>query len=297
DYFYYEQVRHDRIKQRSNDLFKHLTTLKERAVRKAINRQNELEECKDKDKFRIYGDIITANAYALKKGSFFYDLQNFYDNNAEIRIPADPTLSPSQNAQKYYKEYRKKQVAESKLNDFIAEAEDEAAYLESVIDSLSRAESDSEITAIRTELYESGFLSKRGTKNNKQKKLPPKKYISSEGFTIYVGRNNVQNDQLTLKTAKNYDLWFHVKDAAGSHVIVTAVKDKPFTDTLIRQAAMLAAHNSKAAGSSNVAVDYTIVKNVHKPNGAKPGMVIYDNYNTEYVTPNEEELSEVTEIE
>lgn len=297
DYFYYEQVRHDRIKQRSNDLFKHLTTLKERAVRKAINRQNELEECKDKDKFRIYGDIITANAYALKKGSFFYDLQNFYDNNAEIRIPADPTLSPSQNAQKYYKEYRKKQVAESKLNDFIAEAEDEAAYLESVIDSLSRAESDSEITAIRTELYESGFLSKRGTKNNKQKKLPPKKYISSEGFTIYVGRNNVQNDQLTLKTAKNYDLWFHVKDAAGSHVIVTAVKDKPFTDTLIRQAAMLAAHNSKASGSSNVAVDYTIVKNVHKPNGAKPGMVIYDNYNTEYVTPNEEELSEVTEIE
>lgn len=297
DYFYYEQVRHDRIKQHSNDLFKHLTTLKERAVRKAINRQNELEECKDKDKFRIYGDIITANAYALKKGSFFYDLQNFYDNNAEIRIPADPTLSPSQNAQKYYKEYRKKQVAESKLNDFIAEAEDEAAYLESVIDSLSRAESDSEITAIRTELYESGFLSKRGTKNNKQKKLPPKKYISSEGFTIYVGRNNVQNDQLTLKTAKNYDLWFHVKDAAGSHVIVTAVKDKPFTDTLIRQAAMLAAHNSKAAGSSNVAVDYTIVKNVHKPNGAKPGMVIYDNYNTEYVTPNEEELSEVTEIE
>ena len=297
DYFYYEQVRHDRIKQRSNDLFKHLTTLKERAVRKAINRQNELEECKDKDKFRIYGDIITANAYALKKGSFFYDLQNFYDNNAEIRIPADPTLSPSQNAQKYYKEYRKKQVAESKLNDFIAEAEDEAAYLESVIDSLSRAESDSEITAIRTELYESGFLSKRGTKNNKQKKLPPKKYISSEGFTIYVGRNNVQNDQLTLKTAKNYDLWFHVKDAAGSHVIDTAVKDKPFTDTLIRQAAMLAAHNSKAAGSSNVAVDYTIVKNVHKPNGAKPGMVIYDNYNTEYVTPNEEELSEVTEIE
>ena len=175
DYFYYEQVRHDRIKQRSNDLFKHLTTLKERAVRKAINRQNELEECKDKDKFRIYGDIITANAYALKKGSFFYDLQNFYDNNAEIRIPADPTLSPSQNAQKYYKEYRKKQVAESKLNDFIAEAEDEAAYLESVIDSLSRAESDSEITAIRTELYESGFLSKRGTKNNKQKKTAAQK--------------------------------------------------------------------------------------------------------------------------
>ncbi|MFR5876622.1 MAG: NFACT RNA binding domain-containing protein, partial [Eubacterium sp.] len=199
--------------------------------------------------------------------------------------------------QKYYKEYRKKQVAESKLYDFIKQADDEAKYLESVIDSLSRAETDSEISAIRSELYDAGFLSKRADKNNKSKKLPPRKFISSEGFKIYVGRNNIQNDRLTLKTAKNYDLWFHVKDSAGSHVIVESVKDKPFTDKLIRQAAMLAAANSKAVASSNVAVDYTIVKNVHKPNGAKPGMVIYDDYNTEYVTPNEEELSEVREIE
>jgi predicted ribosome quality control (RQC) complex YloA/Tae2 family protein len=176
-------------------------------------------------------------------------------------------------------------------------ADDEAEYLESVIDSLSRAETDSEISAIRSELFESGFLSKRADKNNKSKKLAPKKYLSSQGFIIYVGRNNVQNDILTLKTAKNYDLWFHVKDLPGSHVIVEAVKDKPFTDELIRQAAMLAVVNSKAYASSNVAVDYTIVKNVHKPNGAKPGMVIYDDYNTEFVTPNEEELSEVKEIE
>lgn len=297
DYFYYEQVRISRIKQRSNDLFKHLTTMQERAVRKSLNRQNELEDCKDKDKYRIYGELINANLHRLQKGALFYDLEDFYNNNAPIRIPADPTLSPVQNAQKYYKEYRKKQVAESKLHDFIRQADEEAKYIESVIDSLSRAETDSEITAIKTELYETGFLSKRGNKNNKQKKLPPKKFVTDEGYTLYVGRNNVQNDQLTLKTAKNYDMWFHVKDAAGSHVIAVAEKGRPFTDKLIRQAAMLAAHNSKAGASSNVAVDYTIVKNVHKPNGAKPGMVIYDDYNTEYVTPNEEELSEVKEIE
>lgn len=297
DFYYYEQVRLDRIKQRSRDLFHHLEILQERAVRKAENRRQELAECHDKEKLRVYGDLINANLHRLVKGSLYYDLENFYDENKAIRIPADPTLSPGQNAQKYYKEYRKKQIAETKLYDFITEAKQEAEYLDSVIDSLTRAETDSEITAIRTELYDSGFLTKRSDKNSNAKKLKPKKYISPEGFIIYVGRNNVQNDALTLKKAKNYDLWLHVKDVPGSHVIIESIKDKPFTDLVIRQGAMLAAANSKAAASSNIAVDYTTVKNVKKPNGAKPGMVIYDNYNTEYVTPNEKELSEVREIE
>lgn len=296
DFYYYEQVRIDRIRQRSNDLFHHLNTLQERAVRKSLNRQRELEECKDKDKLRIYGELINANLHRLEKGALFYDLEDFYNNMEPVRIPADPTLTPVQNAQKYYKEYRKKQVAETKLVDFINDANDEAEYLESVIDALSRAETDSEISAIRLELFETGFLSKRVDKSQKNKKLPPRRFISSEGFTIMVGRNNLQNDELTLRKSKNYDLWFHVKDCAGSHVVVTAEKDKPFTDKLIRQAAMLAVVNSKASASSNVAVDYTIIKNVHKPNGAKPGMVIYDSYNTEYVTPNDAELQEVEEI-
>ncbi len=297
DYFYFEQVRLERIRQRSNDLFHHLQTLKERAVRKALNRQRELDACMDKERLRIYGDLIQANLHKLEKGSIFYDLENFYDNNTILRIPADPTLTPIQNAQKYYKEYRKKQIAETKLTDFINEAKDEAVYLESVMDSLSRAETDNEITAIRQELHSAGYLSHGTGKGKREKKLPPRQFISSEGFRIFVGRNNVQNDLLTLKSAKNYDLWFHVKDAAGSHVIVPAVREKPFTDQLIREAAMLACVHSKAHASSNVAIDYTIVKNVHKPNGAKPGMVIYDDYNTEYVTPNEEELSKVTQIE
>lgn len=297
DYFYFEQVKIERIRQRSNDLFHKLNTLKERAVRKAINRQRELDDCADKEKYRIYGDLINANLHLLEKGALFYDLYNFYDNNNHIRIPADPTLTPVQNAQKYYKEYRKKQVAEQKLNTFIDNAKAEAEYLDTVIDELTRAQTGGEISAIREELYSSGFLSKPNAKSMKQKKLPPKEFISSEGYKIFVGRNNVQNDILTLKTAKNYDLWFHVKDAPGSHVVVQAVKEKPFTDKLIREAAMIACVNSKVHASSNVAVDYTIIKNVHKPNGAKPGMVIYDNYNTEYVTPNEDELSKVTKIE
>lgn len=297
DFFYFEQVRLERIKQMSNDLFHHLGTLKERAVRKSLNRQRELDECADMQRLKIYGDLINANLYSLEKGSLFYDLENFYDNNNPVRIPADPTLTPVQNAQKYYKEYRKKQVAEQKLRAFIKQADDEADYLDTVIDELTRANTNLEISAIRDELRASGFLSKTVQKNKNQQKLKPKKYITDEGFVILVGRNNVQNDALTLKTAKNYDLWLHTKDTPGSHVIVEAVKDKPFTDRVIRQAAMLAAQNSKAGASSNVAVDYTIVKNVHKPNGAKPGMVIYDHYNTEYVTPNEEELSEVAQIE
>lgn len=297
DYFFYEQVKLERIKQRSNDLFKQLTTLQERAVRKALNRRRELEDCKDKDLYKIYGDLINAHLYSLERGSVFYELPNFYDNNALLRIPADPMLSPAQNAQKYYKEYRKKQVAEQKLSAFIQQAEDEAAYLETVLDNLTRAETDREITAIKDELRVAGFLSRRSGGKTRDKKLPPKKYVTDEGFTLYVGRNNVQNDELTLRMAKNYDLWFHVKDAAGTHVIALSDKEKPFTDKLIRQAAMLAALHSKAHASSNVAVDYTIVKNVHKPNGAKPGMVIYDSYHTEYVTPNEEELAEVKEVE
>ena len=295
DYFFYEKVRIDRIRQRSAELFKTLQNLQERAVRKAANREKELEECKDKETYRIFGDLIISNQYALKKGAPYYDLQNYYDENKTVRIPADVTLSPAQNAQKYYKEYRKKQIAETKLTDFIAQARQEADYLDSVIDSLSRAETDSEISAIRTELAETGFLKRKSFKSKNEKALKPMEYESTEGYKIFVGRNNVMNDKLTLKTAKNYDLWFHVKDTAGSHVVVQN-DGREFTDKVIREAALLASYNSKAGHSSNVPVDYTIIKNVKKPVGAKPGMVIYDDYKTEFVTPNMEEIERIKRI-
>lgn len=296
DYFYRERVTADRIRQRSGELFKTISNLQERALRKAINRQNELKECKDKDKYKTYGDLITAHQYALAKGLSVYEVQNFYDNNTVIKIPADPALTPVQNAQKYYKEYRKKQTAQSVLTGFINDALAEAEYLDSVSDALSRASTDAEITAIKTELADAGYLKQQNKRGKKgQNSLSPLHFESSEGYQIFVGRNNMMNDRLTLKTAADSDMWFHVKDTAGSHVIVKN-DGRGFSDTVIREAALLAAHNSKARSSSNVAVDYTAVKNVKKPNGAKPGMVIYENYKTEYVTPNQTELERIKEI-
>ena len=289
DYFYYERVRLVRIKARSADLFKTVTTLQERAVRKAINRTQELEDCKDKETYKLFGDLIAANMYRLEKGVPYYDLENYYDNNKIVRIPADIMLTPSQNSQKYYKEYRKKQVAESKLNEFINEANDEADYFESVIDSLSRAETDGEITAIKAELASQGYIKKGNDKKKEQKSLKPMHFKTRDGFDVYVGRNNIMNDKLTMKTAKNYDTWFHVQSAAGSHVICETSGNQ-ISDAAIHDCAVIAAYFSKARESSNVAVDYTLVKNVRKPNGAKPGFVVYDPYKTEFATPTIDEV-------
>lgn len=289
DYFYYERVRLMRIKARSADLFKTVTTLQERAVRKAINRTQELEDCKDKETYKLFGDLIAANMYRLEKGVPYYDLENYYDNNKIVRIPADIMLTPSQNSQKYYKEYHKKQVAESKLNEFINEANDEADYFESVIDSLSRAETDGEITAIKAELASQGYIKKGNDKKKEQKSLKPMHFKTRDGFDVYVGRNNIMNDKLTMKTAKNYDTWFHVQSAAGSHVICETSGNQ-ISDGAIHDCAVIAAYFSKARESSNVAVDYTLVKNVRKPNGAKPGFVVYDPYKTEFATPTIDEV-------
>ena len=289
DYFYYERVRLMRIKARSAQLFKTLSTLQERAVRKAANREQELEACQDKDMYKLFGDLISTNQYRLEKGAAFYDLENYYDDNKMVRIPADTMLTPAQNAQKYYKEYRKKQVAQSKLNDFIGEAKAEAAYFDTVLDSLSRAETDREITEIKNELSAGGYIKKVNSKKKKEKALKPMRFKTRDGFNVLVGRNNVMNDMLTLKTAKNYDTWFHVQDCAGSHVICET-SGLLITDTAIHDCAVIAAYYSKARESSNVAVDYTLVKNIKKPNGAKFGFVIYDPYNTEFATPTKEEV-------
>lgn len=288
DFFYYERVRLMRIKARSADLFKKVTTLQERAVRKALNRAQELEECKDKETYRLFGDLINANQYRLEKGAPFYDLENYYDDNKMIRIPADVTLTPAQNAQRYYKEYRKKQVAEAKLSQFIDDANAEAQYFETVLDALSRAETNSEITEIKSELSQQGYIKKSADKRKNQKALKPMMFKTRDGFSVLVGRNNIMNDRLTLKTARNYDTWFHVQDSAGSHVICET-SGREITDEAIHDCAVIAAYFSKARESSNVAVDYTLVKNIKKPNGAKPGYVIYDPYKTEFATPTFEE--------
>lgn len=288
DDFCFERDRQLRVKRRAADLFKILNNAVERTARKINNRRAELEKSENRETLRIYAELITANQYKLTEKSSEYIVENYYDNNNLIKIPANPALTAQQNAQKYYKEYKKAANAEKMLHNLIAEGEQELVYLDSVIDNLSRAYSDKEISEIREELEKGGYIkSKHGIKGKKEKPLPPLEFLSSDGFKILVGRNNIQNDVLTLKTAKNYDMWLHVQKQSGSHTIIVSDK-KEISETAIYEAACLAAYHSKSADSSSVAVDYTLVKNVKKPNGAKPGKVIYNTYNTVYVTPTRE---------
>ena len=285
DDFYYEKDRFERTKQRSQSLLKLLNNAAARAARKLQSRQAELEACTDKDTLRINAELILANQYRLEKGSLFYDLENFYDENKVIRISADPALSPSANAQKYFKEYRKAKTAESMLGELIEQSEQELAYLESVIDSVNRADGFTELAEIRAELYEQGYLKRaKNDKGKKMKPLPPLEYVSDDGYTILVGRNNIQNDILTFKTAAKDDSWFHTQKIPGSHVVVIGNGDI-IPELTCRQAAALAAYHSGGRESSQVAVDYTEVRALKKPSGAKPGKVIYHTYNTMWVTP------------
>lgn len=288
DDFYFEKDKINRTKRKAADLFKLLNSAIERTSRKINNRRLELEKSVNREQIRIYAELITTNQYRLTEKSSVYRLENYYDNNNIIEIPVNPALSPLQNAQKYFKEYKKAANAEKMLYSLIEDGEQELIYLDTVLDNLSRAETEREIVEIRDELEQGGYLKiKKGNKPKKEKPLPPLEFVSSDGFKILVGRNNVQNDILTLKTAKNYDMWLHIQKYAGSHTIIIADK-KEITDIAIYEAACISAYYSKAQNSSSVAVDYTLVKNVKKPVGAKPGRVIYSTYNTIYVTPQKE---------
>ena len=285
DDFYFEKDKINRTKRKAADLFKLLNSAIERTSRKINNRRLELEKSENREEIRVYAELIIANQYRLTEKSNVYKLENYYDNNNLIEIPANPALSPQQNAQKYFKDYKKAVNAEKMLHNLIEEGEQELAYLDTVLDNLSRAETEREISEIREELEQGGYLKiRKGNKNKKEKPLPPLEFVSSDGFKILVGRNNVQNDILTLKTAMNYDMWLHIQKYAGSHTIIIADK-KEITETAIYEAACIAAYHSKGKDSSSVAIDYTLVKNVKKPAGAKPGKVIYNTYNTIYVTP------------
>ena len=285
EFFYYEKSRIERTGQQSKELQKSLTNLIARSNRKLFLRQNELKECENKDKYRIYAEIILSNQYSLKKGSFYYDLPNYYDNCNIIRIPADPALSPAENARKYFKEYNKLKNAENLLGSLISDSIAESEYLESVLDAVNRANGANDIYEIKNELSQQGFLkNKKSKKVIKSKPLPPLEYISDDGYKILVGRNNTQNDILTFKTADKTDSWFHTQKFPGSHVVVIGNREI-IPELTCRQAAVIAATNSSAGDSSQVAVDYTEIRHIKKPSGAKPGKVIYHTYNTMWVTP------------
>ena len=288
DYFYSERDRVQRTKQRANDLFKLLVNLTERTSRRIAAQRDELIACADRDRHKLCGDLISANIYRLKKGDTQAVLENFYeDGSPEITIELDVRKTPSQNAQHYYNEYKKAATAEIKLTEQIAKGEDELQYLDSVFDSLTRASTENDIAQLRLELAEQGYIRNTRGKAKPPKALPPIEYKSSDGFTILVGRNNHQNDQLSLKFAEKSDIWLHTQGITGSHVLILTDGAVP-PDKTIEEAAVIASVNSRGRGSNLVPVDYCLAKYVKKPAGAKPGKVIFTNYKTAFVRPDTE---------
>ena len=287
DSFFLDKSNKNRMKQKSADLLKIVLNALERVSRRVENQRKELADCENKDEYKIYGDLISANLYRIEKGQTVATVENFYDNNKPVKIKLKPTLSPSANAQKYYAMYKKAVTAEKLLAEQIKLGTEEISYIESVFDALTRATTTAELSEIRAELEKEGYVRKNTKSKIKEKPLPPIKLISSDGFTILVGRNNVQNDKLTLKTAAKTDIWLHTHDIHGAHVIICA-ENKEVPMTTIEEAAIVAAYQSKARDSAQVPVDYTYVKFVKKPNGAKPGMVIFTNNKTLFVTPDAE---------
>lgn len=287
DSFFAAADKTERTKQRAHDLLKLLMNAYERVSRKLELQKKELAECGEREVFRVCGDLLNANIYRLEKGMTKVTLEDFYTGESR-EITLDARLTPAQNAQKYYTEYRKLDTAEKMLTDLIAKGQQELIYIDSVFDSVSRTDSEADLAEIRRELREQGYLRGGVRADEKVKKLSePLKFRSSDGFDILVGRNNRQNDQLTLKTAKATDIWLHTQGLAGSHVIIKT-EGKEVPEQTLFEAAMLAAYHSKGRESSQVPVDYTAVKFVKKPAGAKPGMVIFTNNRTLFVAPDEE---------
>ncbi|MBQ3216276.1 MAG: NFACT family protein [Oscillospiraceae bacterium] len=289
DAFYTETDRADRMRQKSQTLRKTLTNLYDRAVRKLELQKKELAATLDREHLRRLGDIVTANLHSIERGQLVLRAVDFYDEEMkEIEIPLKPDLSPQQNAAKFYKDYAKAKTAEKMLTQQIQRGTLEAEYLAAVLESLNRAENERDLSEIRTELEEGGYLRpterKKAPKNGKPAAVRPLVFRSSEGFPIYVGRNNRQNDQLTFKIARKDDLWFHVQKFHGAHVVI-ASGGVDLPDETVTEAAMLAALYSEASEGQNVPVDVTPVRFLKKPNGAKPGMVVYERYRTVIVTP------------
>lgn len=285
DSYYETRDSRERMKVKTQSLTKLLTNTIERIARKISKQQAELDRCRNRENLRICGDLLQANLYRIQRGAEYADVENYYDEqNAVLRIKLNPAISPAANAQKYYKDYQKAKNAEIMLSEQLEKGRAELDYIESVLDVCQRAKTEKELAQIREELTEQGYLHSNRNKSKKQTALPPLEFTSSDGFKILVGRNNKQNDKLTLKTAAKNDMWLHTKDIHGSHTIILG-EGKEITEQAIFEAACLAAYHSKAQNSSQVPVDYTLVRYVSKPSGAKPGMVIYVNNKTIYVTP------------
>ena len=286
DAFYAARERQERARQRGADLLRAASTARDRLRRKLALQEKEYAETQNRDKLRIQGDLITANLYRMERGQARLECENYYEGNAPVSIPLDPLLTPQQNAAKYYKRYTKAKTAEIYLRQQMDLARRDLEYMESVLAEIAQAETEADYLDIRAELREAGFLKKQG-KKEKARPAAPWVFRTSSGLRVLVGQNNRQNDKLTLKDADRRDLWLHTQKIHGSHVILRCAGQAPPEEDIV-EAAMLAAWFSQARESGNVPVDVTEVRNVKKPAGGRPGMVIYTTFRTVNVTPEEE---------
>lgn len=289
DEFYVGREQADRIRQKGQDLLKTATNARDRLRRKLVMQEQELQKTLDRDTLRIRGELITANFYRMERGMSKLEAENYYEEGCPIvTIPLDVRLSPQENASKYFKQYNKAKTAQRMLTQLIARGREELIYMESVLQEIGQAESEQDFNDIRTELTDGGYIRAHGKKQlGFWRKSSPRQFRSTAGLKILVGRNNRQNDQLTAKDAFKSDYWFHTRKIHGSHVILCTEGAEP-DENSIAEAAQLAAYYSQGRDSGKVAVDYTPVKFVKKPAGAKPGMVVYTTYRTMLAEPSQE---------
>lgn len=287
DYFG-DKAERDTVKQKVSDLIRFLTNERSKNIKKLANLRDDLEEAADAEDYRIKGELLFASLHLLSKGDKEVKLVNYYDENqAEITIPLDPLLSPSDNAQRYFKRYNKYKNSLAVIEEQLEKTQEEILYIENLLQQLDHA-SLNDIEEIRDELVAGGYLRERGKKGKKKKKpgRPTLQvFTSSEGIEIYVGKNNLQNEYLTNRLAGPNDTWLHTKDIPGSHVVIRSDR---FGEPTLNEAAQLAAYFSQAKHSSGVPVDTTLIRHVRKPSGSKPGFVIYDHQRTLYITPQED---------
>lgn len=289
DEFYGKKADELALKNRIGATESVVVSARKRLVRKVTVLEDELAECRDMDKYRLWGDLLTASLYKLSGKAREVTVENYYSPDFEkVTVPLDERLSPSQNAAKYYKKYSKLKTEKTAATEQLEKARGELEYLASVTASLSMCENAADAAEIREELIRSGYVKPQGGAPRKSAKSVPLHFVTSGGRDIYCGKNNLQNDMLTLKTADGSDFWFHVKGGAGSHVIMKCLPDEDPDARDFTEAAQLAAFYSDAKSSDNVPVDYTRARFVKKPSGAAPGHVIYTDYYTAYVKPSAE---------
>ena len=286
DEFYEGRDQADRVRQKGQDLMKSATAARDRVRRKLAAQEKELAATRDRERLRICGELITANLYRMERGMNRLTAENYYEDGCPpMDIPLDVRLGPQENAARYFKQYAKAKTAEKILTEQLGKGREELTYLESVVQELSQAEAEQDFNDIRAELESGGYLKNRGKKQpGFQRASKPRQFVSSAGLRILVGRSNRQNDRLTAKEADRRDIWLHTQKIHGSHVILCTGGQEP-DETSLYEAACLAAYYSQGREAGKVPVDYTPVRYVKKPAGARPGMVVYTTYQTMLAVP------------